>query len=88
MHTYNDVVKSFLLGYLRRTRSARHLTKAAMSAWLRIDPRSYPDLEKGRYCLSTPCLLFLLAGLEDQEVLDLLRQFRLTVTGTKPGPEP
>lgn len=80
MHTYSDVVKSFLCNYLKQTRSTRQLTKTAMAAWLRIDFRSYPNLETGRYCLSATSLLFLLSGLEDQEVLDLLCRFRLIVT--------
>lgn len=83
MHTYTDIVKPFLCGHLIRTRKARQLTKTAMSKWLRIDPRSYPNLENGRYCLSAPSLLFFLSDLDNEEVAELLHQFRVLAVETK-----
>ena len=52
MHMYNDFVKNFLSSYVKNMRKAKGLSKTEMSAHLRIDPRSYADLESGKYCFS------------------------------------
>lgn len=77
MHMYNDLVKGFLCKSVHRLQSRKKLTKLNMSSILRIDPRSYADIANGKYCLSTPSLLFLLAYLEDSEALELIHDFRV-----------
>ena len=52
MHAYTKLVKKFLNGYMAETREQRGMSKEEMSERLRIEPRSYADLEKERYCLS------------------------------------
>ena len=54
MHAYTKLVKKFLNGYMAETREQRGMSKEEMSERLRIEPRSYADLEKERYCLSAP----------------------------------
>ena len=56
MHAYTKLVKKFLNGYMAETREQRGMSKEEMSERLRIEPRSYADLEKERYCLSAPSL--------------------------------
>ena len=65
MHAYTKLVKKFLNGYMAETREQRGMSKEEMSERLRIEPRSYADLEKERYCLS---------GVEE-----LIQKFRQTV---------
>ena len=57
MHAYTKLVKKFLNGYMAETREQRGMSKEEMSERLRIEPRSYADLEKERYCLSAPSLM-------------------------------
>ena len=46
MHAYTKLVKKFLNGYMAETREQRGMSKEEMSERLRIEPRSYADLEK------------------------------------------
>ena len=75
MHAYTKLVKKFLNGYMAETREQRGMSKEEMSERLRIEPRSYADLEKERYCLSAPSLMFL----ESPGVEELIQKFRQTV---------
>lgn len=68
MHAYTKLVKKFLNGYMAETREQRGMSKEEMSERLRIEPRSYADLEKERYCLSAPSLMFFLLFLESPAV--------------------
>lgn len=76
MHVYNNFVKVFLCKSIHRLQNEKKLTKLNMSAILRMEPRSYADISSGKYCLSAPSLLFLLAYLDDSEVLKLIHDFR------------
>lgn len=76
MHMYNDFVKNFLSSYVKNMRKAKGLSKTEMSAHLRIDPRSYADLESGKYCFSAASLLFLLSTIEDEEIIQMIRSFQ------------
>lgn len=64
MHAYTKLVKKFLNGYMAETREQRGMSKEEMSERLRIEPRSDADLEKERYCLSAPSLMFFLLFLK------------------------
>lgn len=46
MHAYTKLVKKFLNGYMAETREQRGMSKEEMSERLRIEPRSYADLER------------------------------------------
>lgn len=80
MHQYQEVVKDFLVEYVVKVRMDKSLTKSAMSVWLRIDPRSYLELEKGTYGLSAAALLFFQSHLNDTELLDMVHQFQTAIT--------
>ena len=73
MHAYTKLVKKFLNGYMAETREQRGMSKEEMSE------RSYADLEKERYCLSAPSLMFFLLFLESPGVEELIQKFRQTV---------
>lgn len=79
MHIYNNLVKEFLCGYIIFTRKSLGLTKEQMSEYLRVAPRSYMDLEKGKFCLSAPSLMFFMLHLQDEEAVIMLHRFRETV---------
>lgn len=79
MHQYQEIAKNFLGPYVVGIRESKHLKKSAMSTWLQIDPRSYSEIEKGRYCLSAASLLCFQSKLDDAELLDMLHQFRAIV---------
>lgn len=76
MHMYNEFVKNFLSSYVKNMRKTKGLSKTEMSAHLRIDPRSYADLESGKYCFSSASLLFLLSTIEDEEIIQMIRHFQ------------
>lgn len=57
VHQYQEVVKDFLIEYVIEMRESKSLTKTAMSVWLCIDPRSYFELERGRFSMSAASLL-------------------------------
>lgn len=76
MHTYNYFVKSFLSEHVRDVRAKKGVSKADMAGCLRIDPRSYADLEKGISCFSAPSLLFYMSSMEKQELVNFMDSFR------------
>ena len=76
MHKYRDMVKEFLVGYIIETRKGKGLKKNAMSIWLRIDPRSYADIEAKKCGISAASLLLFECCLEDLELLDMIHEFR------------
>lgn len=76
VHQYQEVAKYFLVGCVVETRKAKSLKKSTMSIWLQIDPRSYLDIEKGRYGLSAASLLCFQCNLADVEILDMVHSFK------------
>ena len=76
MHQYQEAAKDFLVGYVIETRKTKSLTKNTMSIWLRIDPRSYSEIEKGTYGLSAASLLCFQCNLADTEILNMVHSFR------------
>ena len=79
MHKYQKTAKEFLVGHVVEMRREKVLKKSVMSVWLQIGLRSYFEIEKGKYGLSTAALLCFLCGRKDPEGLDLVRQFRKKV---------
>lgn len=76
MHQYQEAAKDFLVGYVVEMRKAKSLKKSTMSGWLQIDPRSYFEIEKGRYGLSAASLLCFQCNLADAEILDMVHSFK------------
>ena len=76
MHQHQEVVKNFLVEYVVKTRREKQMKKSAMSLWLQVDPRSYLDVEKGRYGLSAAALLCFQCHLTDDEIVEMIHQFR------------
>ena len=79
MKLYKMLVKEFLAEYTDALRKLRSLTQEEMAEQLHITSRAYGDLERGKYCFSTISLLFLLLMLSNDELKDLLNEFRKRV---------
>lgn len=84
MQQYKPVLKEILAKYADTFRKTNHLTQEEMAERLRITSRAYGDLERGKYCFSTPALLFLLLLLNDDEVNQLLENVREVVRSLEP----
>ena len=76
MKTCKNLVKAVLSEFVSNLRDSYSLTQEKMAENLRISPRAYSDLEKGKYCFSTVTLLFLLLFLKEDELKMLLNIFR------------
>lgn len=76
MKIYNGLVKSFLSELVGKLRYDLNISQEKMSEYLRISTRAYGDLERGRFCFSATSLLFLMAFLDEKDVLKLLDEFK------------
>jgi len=79
MHPYQTLLKNFLTGRIYGYRIKHHYSQEYVAEILLISPRSYIDLEHGKYGFSAPTLIAFLLLLPDNEVLDLLQDFRSLV---------
>ena len=79
MKSYKILLRDFLSEYVDALRKRKELSQENMAEQLRITSRAYSDLERGKYCFSTVPLLFLLLMLDDDELRNLLAQFRESV---------
>ena len=57
---YKEAVKACLSQYTRTVRQKLGWSQEQMAEYLRISPRAYGDLERGKFCFSSWSLLFLL----------------------------
>ena len=76
MHQYHTLLKEFLMVRVHSYRLILNCSQERMAEKLRISARSYIDLERGKYCLSTSTLAFFLLTLPEKYVLELLRDLR------------
>ena len=76
MQEYKDAVREHLSSYVCQLRQRRGLTQEEMAEKLRITARAYGDLERGKFCFSAPALMALLLILKEDEVAELLNDFR------------
>lgn len=76
MKRYKILLKNFLAVFVHSWRKERGLTQEQMAEFLRITPRSYGDLERGRFCFSTNALIFLLLLLNEKELMDFIDKLR------------
>ena len=87
MKQYKPRLRGILAEYADTFRRTNHLTQEEMAERLRITSRAYGDLERGKYCFSTPALLFLLLLLNSDEVTQLLETVREVVVSSEPSSE-
>lgn len=76
MRKHKAFVKKYLMEWVRAVRRKLGLTQEKMSESLCMSVRSYTDIERGRSGFSATTLLFFLALMTDEEVLQLVRGFR------------
>lgn len=79
MARYKNLITSFFMLRLRAFRAERGISQERMAELLRMSPRSYFDIEHGKYGLSAASLCFFLIALSEREVTELLKAFRETV---------
>ena len=77
MLQYKLILRMLLRVELLEYRRACGETQERMAEKLRISARSYTDLEHGKYCVSSITLLFFLAGLPEDRVMDVVHAFIL-----------
>lgn len=75
-NSLRSLTKVYLHARLVGTRRERRLTKEKMAEQLHISPRSYYDLERGKYCPSSYVLLLFLSLLPNEEILLVVQGFR------------
>ncbi len=73
------LMKEYLSGRMEERRKHLLLSQEAMAEALRITPRAYGDLERGKYCASAFVLLLFLCRMDDTDVLSLIWDARRTV---------
>lgn len=78
-NSLKSLTKSYLFPRFSAIRRNNRLTKEGMAEQLHISPRSYSDLERGKYCSSSSVLLLLLSLLPNNEILLVVRGFRTFV---------
>ncbi|WP_343247221.1 helix-turn-helix domain-containing protein [Diplocloster hominis] len=76
MRQYKLLLQGFLMDRILLYRSANQFTQEQMAELLHISPRSYFDLEHGKYGLSALTLIFFLLILSKTDVLNLLDEFQ------------
>ena len=75
MRKYQPELKVYLRGVLLILRRDLNLTQEQMAAMLHMTPRSYSDIERGKTCLSSVSLVFLLHNLSPDESVQLIDTF-------------
>lgn len=82
MRMYRSLLKKFLSERVYEKRLQLQYTQERMAKALHISPRSYIDLEHGKYGFSILTFIFFLLLLSEDEVLQLLRDFRMLTERT------
>lgn len=78
---YNTALKDLLSDEIKSFRTVKQLTQEAMAELLRVDPRSYTDLEHKVYNCSALTFVFFLLQLDDEDTLKLLKAIRALLEG-------
>lgn len=79
MHQYSFLLRAFLTEHIRDCRITLRVTQEIMAEKLRISPRSYISLERGKSGCSAATLMFFLLILSAEERLRLCDDFRRRV---------
>lgn len=77
MVRYKWVLRILLGVELLKHRRSCGNTQEEMAEKLHISARSYADLEHGKYCASTVTLLFFMAQLPKEKMVELVNTFAL-----------
>ncbi|MGM9622408.1 MAG: helix-turn-helix transcriptional regulator [Butyricicoccus porcorum] len=72
MLTYKKTFRNHMAVKLKQYRHTHKLSQETMSEYLRISPRSYVDIEHGRYGMSAHTLVMFMLMMSDTEVLQLI----------------
>ena len=75
MRKYQPELKVYLRDFLLPFRRNLNLTQEQMAAMLHMTPRSYSDIERGKSCLSSVSLVFLLYNLPSNECSQFINTF-------------
>lgn len=75
MRKYQPELKVYLRDFLLPFRRNLNLTQEQMAAMLQMTPRSYSDIERGKTCLSSVSLAFLLYNLPPGECDQFIKAF-------------
>ena len=75
MHQYQSLLKDFLMVRVHSYRLTLQCSQERMAEKLRISPRSYIDLERGKYGFSAATFAFFLLILPEDDVLNILMTF-------------
>lgn len=76
MQSYQSLLKEFLMGWVYDYRTELQYSQERMAEALHISPRSYVDLEHGKYFFSASTFIFFLSVLPEEESLRLLKELR------------
>lgn len=76
MRMYQSLLKKFLSERVYEKRMQLQYSQERMAEVLHISPRSYIDLEHGKYGFSILTFIFFLLLLSEEEVLQLLKDFK------------
>ena len=76
MQSYQLLLKEFLMGRVYDYRIELKYSQERMAEALHISPRSYVDLEHGKYFFSASTFIFFLSTLPEKESLQLLKKLR------------
>lgn len=76
MRQYKLLLQGFLMDRILLYRSDNQFIQEQMAELLHISPRSYFDLEHGKYGLSALTLIFFLLILSKTDVINLLDDFQ------------
>lgn len=74
MLIYKTIFQNHMRGKLKSYRHTHNLSQECMSEYLRISPRSYADIEHGRYGMSAHTLVMFMLLMSDSEILQLMQE--------------
>lgn len=81
--TTKMTIKEYFKIQLLRFRAVRGISQESAAELLGISTRSYSNLEHGKYCLSTRTLMLFFVTISEDEVLRIVREFRVMLKGEK-----
>ena len=71
MRQFRDELRSYLHGLIAAERKELHLTQEQMADYFHMNPRSYSDLEHGKYAFSGVSVMFFLAYLSNDDIFSI-----------------
>lgn len=77
MRKFKSLLKPYLRKILYDSRKEAKISQEQMAAFLRLSPRSYGDLERGKSGFSAVTLIFFLAMLPNDMMVRTVRGFFL-----------